>query len=86
MQLFETCLIQHVYRECNFVVDALAKTSITLARGTIIFSSPPPHVSWLVFDDKHRTLPLNKKIKIKPHCFQKNDDIDNNKKHQPFHN
>lgn len=40
MQLFETCRFQHVYRECNFVADALAKTSITLTRGTTIFSSP----------------------------------------------
>lgn len=45
MDLFETCNVMHTHRECNFVADALAKISVTLARGTTVFCSPPSHIS-----------------------------------------
>lgn len=51
MQLFETCQVQHVHKECNFVVDVLAKTNVTLSRGITIFCSPPSHGSRLSFED-----------------------------------
>lgn len=52
MHLFDTCRIQHVHRECNFVVDALAKDSSGLSRGTTFFCSRPSHIARLVFVPK----------------------------------
>lgn len=37
MQGFDLCQTHHVHRECNIIVDALAKDSIGLPRGTTLF-------------------------------------------------
>lgn len=51
MQLFDSCLLQHVLREFNAVADLLAKDSIACSSGTVFFSSPPSHIAHAVFDD-----------------------------------
>ena len=51
MKLFDSCQIQHVYRECNYVADALAKNSLDLPRGTTVYCCPPAHLSRMVVDD-----------------------------------
>ena len=51
MQLFESCLISHVHRERNNIVDAMAKHGLGLPRGTTMFCSPPPQFAGMVYDD-----------------------------------
>lgn len=51
MQLFDSCLIQQVHRERNFVADALAKESFDLPRGATFFCSPPSHLACMIYDD-----------------------------------
>jgi ribonuclease HI len=51
MKLFESCMINHVYREKNSAADAMAKYSLVSPRGTTMFYSPPSQVAGIVYDD-----------------------------------
>ncbi|KAM5549769.1 hypothetical protein ABKV19_000934 [Rosa sericea] len=42
---FEDVRIRHIFRECNYTADALAKGSLSHDYGIVIFDTPPPHVA-----------------------------------------
>lgn len=50
MQLLDSCHL-HYFHNAMTVADMLAKDSIAISRGAVVFSSPLAHIARLVYDD-----------------------------------
>lgn len=47
--------LKHIYRECNMVVDSLAKNSLSHEHGFVDFDAPPAYSTQAFFDDIDRS-------------------------------
>lgn len=55
IQKLQSISIDHIYRECNSVADALAKNVINCEYGMLILENPPCHATQVYLDDLEDT-------------------------------